>query len=70
MGKQLPRRPVLIALIALTTACTVQQTKVPSLTGPSEFALSVTVDVQPDIITRDGRSQALSSASTWPFPAG
>lgn len=56
MGKQLPRRPVLIALIALTTACTV--TEVPSLTGPSEFALSVSVTAQPDIITRDGFSQS------------
>jgi len=58
MGKLLPRRPVLIALIALTTACTVQNTKVPSLTGPSEFGLSVTVAAQPDIILRDGMSQS------------
>jgi hypothetical protein len=58
MGKQLPRRPVLIALIALTAACTVQQTNVPSVTGPSEFGLSVTVAAQPDIITRDGISQS------------
>jgi PKD repeat protein len=58
MGKQLTRRPVLIALIALTTACTMHQTDVPSLTGPSEFGLSVTVTAQPDIITRDGVSQS------------
>lgn len=58
MGKQLSRRPALIALIALTTACTVQQTNAPSLTGPSEFALSVAVIAQPDIITRDGLSQS------------
>jgi hypothetical protein len=58
MATPLPRRPVLIALIALTTACTVQQTKIPSLTGPSEFGLSVTVGAQPDIITRDGLSQS------------
>jgi hypothetical protein len=58
MGKQLLRRPVLIALIALTAACTVQQTNVPSVTGPSEFGLAVTVAAQPDIITRDGISQS------------
>jgi PKD domain-containing protein len=58
MGKLLPRRPVLIALVALTTACTVHQTKVPSLTGPSEFGLSVTVTARPDIITRDGFSES------------
>jgi len=58
MGKLLPRRPVLIALIALTTACTVHQSDVPSLTGPSEFALSVTVTAQPDVITRDGIDQS------------
>ncbi len=62
MGKLLlPRRPTLIALIALTTACTVQQTNVPSLTGPSEFALSVAVAAKPDIITRDGFSQSTIS---------
>jgi hypothetical protein len=58
MGKQLTRRPVLIALIVLTTACTVHQTDVPSLTGPSEFGLSVRLTAQPDIITRDGISQS------------
>ena len=58
MGKQLPRRPVLLALVVLATACTVQQTNVPSLTGPSEFGLSVAVTVQPDVITRDGFSGA------------
>ena len=58
MGMQLPRRAVLIALIAMTTACTVHQTNVPSLTGPSEFGLSVSVTAQPDIITRDGFSQS------------
>jgi chitodextrinase len=58
MGMQLPDRPLLIALIALTTACTVHQTDVPSLTGPSEFGLSVSVTAQPDIITFDGFSQS------------
>lgn len=59
MGKLLSRRrPILVALLALTTACTVQQTEMPSLTGPSEFGLSVAVAAQPDIITRDGLDQS------------
>jgi len=58
MGKLLTRRPVLVALIALTAACTVQQNDIPSLTGPSEFGLSVVVAAQPDIIYRDGIDQS------------
>lgn len=58
MGKLLTRRPVLIALIALTAACTVQQNDIPSLAGPSEFGLSVVVAAQPDIIYRDGIDQS------------
>jgi PKD repeat protein len=55
-----PSRPRFAALAAalLATACTVQQTDVPSLTGPSEFALSVLVTATPDRLNRDGASQS------------
>ena len=58
MGTLLTRRSALLALAALATACTVHQTGVPSLTGPSELALSVSVTAQPDIVTRDGYDQS------------
>ena len=57
-SRLLTRRSALLAFVALATACTVHQDNVPSLTGPSEFAISVTVAAQPDIITRDGIDQS------------
>ena len=51
-------RSVLLACVALATACTVKQDKVPSLTGPSEFGQSVTITATPDSISQDGASQS------------
>lgn len=39
-------------------ACTVHQTEAPDLTGPSEFALSLSMTASPDSITQDGRSNS------------
>jgi PKD repeat protein len=39
-------------------ACTVHETPTPGLTGPSEFATSVTIVAVPDLVMRDGVSQA------------
>ena len=47
-----------LALVALGAGCTVHQTEPPTLTGPSEFALSLAVSVTPDIIYQDGASQS------------
>jgi PKD repeat protein len=38
--------------------CTVHQAEVPSVAGPSEFALSLTVQATPDSINQDGGSQS------------
>src|SRR5450759_1555846 len=40
-------------------ACTVHKQATPSLTGPSELGMSVTVEVSPDVLTQDGASQSL-----------
>jgi PKD repeat protein len=40
-------------------ACTVHKQDTPSLTGPSELGMSVTVEVSPDVLTQDGASQSL-----------
>ena len=47
-------------LVATVTpaACTIQETPAPPLTGPSEYALSLTIAAVPDLITRDGVSQS------------
>jgi PKD repeat protein len=51
-------RLAVLAAATLATACTVQKTEVPSLTGPSEFALSVAITATPDTLNRDGQSQS------------
>lgn len=40
------------------SACTVHQTEAPALTGPSEAALSVTVNASPDTLMANGRQQS------------
>jgi PKD repeat protein len=52
-------RAFILIVAALGAACTVQQTDIPSPTGPSEFALSVSVTASPDSISQDGGSQSL-----------
>jgi PKD repeat protein len=51
-------RSAALALVLAGGACTVQQPDIPSLTGPSGFATSLTLTVTPDTINRDGGSQA------------
>ena len=56
-------RPTLIALFAgSAVACSVSEQTPPSVTGPSEFALSVTLTATPDTITQDGASQTVITA--------
>ena len=47
-----------LAVLALSGACTVHETDIPSLAGPSEFGISVSVAAVPDIIRRDGIDQS------------
>jgi hypothetical protein len=42
----------------MAAACTVHQSEAPGLTGPSEFALSLTMNALPDAISQDGGSQS------------
>jgi PKD repeat protein len=57
MGQLLRKSTVFVALV-LATACTVQQTPVPGVTGPSELALSLRLTATPDSISQDGSSQS------------
>jgi PKD repeat protein len=43
---------------AMFAACTVHKTEAPPLSGPSEFALSLTMTATPDSISQDGGSQS------------
>ena len=47
-----------VAIVLLGTACTVQQTDIPGLSGPSELGLSIGVAASPDTITRNGYEQS------------
>lgn len=57
MAKQL--KFLCAGLALLSAACTVSSTDIPSLAGPSELALSVTLTASPDTITQDGSSQSV-----------
>jgi PKD domain len=45
-------------LAAALSACTVKGTDIPPLTGPSEFALSLNVWAEPDLVVRNGSDTA------------
>ena len=57
-----PRYAVL-ALVAVSAACTMQKEQAPGLSGPSEFARAISVSITPDIITQDGASQSVVTIS-------
>ena len=44
------------AIVSLSAACTLQESDVPPLTGPSTFALALSVTASPDILPEDGVS--------------
>ncbi len=61
MGRRGLIRVVTGALLTSVVACTVHKQETPSLTGPSEFAKSITLSVNPDILSQDGQSQSVVS---------
>ena len=56
-------RIVLAGLIVTGAGCTLKEQETPALSGPSEFAQSITVSVSPDVLTQDGSSQSLVTVS-------
>lgn len=50
---------VVVAAAGLAFACTIKDAPNPSLSGPSEFGLSLTLQATPDAINQDGGSQSL-----------
>src|SRR5947207_1125425 len=57
-NSRLGRLGSLSLAVAATVACTIHQTDTPSLSGPSELALSIGVSASPDSINQDGTSQS------------
>jgi hypothetical protein len=47
-----------LALVTLSAACSVQETPFRLLSGPSELALRIAIQVTPDEILQDANSQA------------
>lgn len=62
MTQHLLRRGVLVALVAVS-ACTMKKQETPELAGPSEFGTAITITVTPDVITQDGASQSIVTAT-------
>jgi hypothetical protein len=52
-------RTVLAGLLAVGIGCTMKKQETPPLTGPSEYGLSLTVSVSPDILPLDGTAQSI-----------
>jgi PKD repeat protein len=52
------RTALTLTVVLALGGCTVQQAATPSLTGPSEFALSIRVTATPDSLSLDGGSQS------------
>lgn len=52
-------RLLVVAAAMSAAACTIQQTPIPSLAGPSELSLRLGMQVVPDSILQDGASQAV-----------
>jgi PKD repeat protein len=51
----------IVALLAValgTASCTVKETEAPTLSGPSELALSLNVQANPDTVLQDGAAQS------------
>lgn len=55
--------------IAAAAACTMKSQEAPPLTGPSDFAQSITVGASPDVLSQDGASQSVITV-TARGPAG
>src|SRR3990167_513120 len=47
------------ALSGALAGCSLEEQPAPAFTGPSEFALSVTLSASPDQLPRDGSSQSV-----------
>src|SRR5262245_56634223 len=57
-GRVTCRTALALALADFGAACTIHQSDTPSLTGPSEFGLSISISATPDSISQDGSSQS------------
>jgi PKD repeat protein len=57
MGR-VARASIIVLAAAFAAACTVNKTEAPTLSGPSELALSLTLLANPDILSQDGASQS------------
>ena len=53
-------RGVAVAILVVSASgCTMKDQEAPGLTGPSEFAKSISISVSPDVLQQDGRSQSI-----------
>lgn len=58
VSRVLVRLTPLVLLAAAAASCGIEKQSAPELIGPSEFGKSVTLSATPDVVSRDGVSQA------------
>jgi len=58
MGRATRTFLVLLAAATVLAGCTVEKSTPPSLTGPSELGLSLTLQANPDVLSQDGSSRS------------
>lgn len=61
--RQVAFRLALLAGAVTVGGCSLEGGEPPTLTGPSEFSLSVTLSATPDQLPRDGQSQSVITAT-------
>lgn len=67
MGARMRRGVILLVASLWAVGCTLENGEGPSLTGPSEFGLSVTATATPDLLVRDGISQSVITLTVRDF---
>jgi PKD repeat protein len=58
LGARMRRAAVVVAVGLWAVGCTLENGEGPGLTGPSEYAISITATADPDRLPRDGSSQS------------
>lgn len=57
--------PAVVAVLALSGACTMKKQEAPALAGPSGLGTSITIALSPDVLQQDGASQSVITATAY-----
>lgn len=57
--------PAVVAVLALSGACTMKKQEAPALAGPSGLGTSINIALSPDVLQQDGASQSVITATAY-----